>query len=103
MDYTNMAKEIAAGIPELKGIQLKNLKNIDTVLPLIIKAIEIKSLAEALSSADKRGLTIAIINLYVDIPYVSEEFEALLIGKLVDSNINVLNSLIGKNWIKSAV
>jgi len=51
----------------------------------------------------KRKAAIALINAAVDVPYLPEPFEAVLIGLLVDLVVHLYNRRWGHSWPKEEV
>ncbi|NLO90579.1 MAG: hypothetical protein GX410_01120 [Elusimicrobia bacterium] len=101
MDYQAMAQEIIDGASELRGLKLKDLKNAQTALPLVLLAVEARGRAKSLTGADKRELAVAVLNRLLDMPYLPEELEAALLRRLVDAAVSALNGISGKRWADS--
>ncbi|MDD2773393.1 MAG: hypothetical protein PHP45_06825 [Elusimicrobiales bacterium] len=100
MDYKAKAKELIekskAALLELK--QIKTLDDAAKVLPDVIKLVEGVGADEGLKGADKRELAVAIINELVDVPFLPEKLEEVLIGWGVDTTVHALNKLLGQDW-----
>jgi len=47
---------------------------------------------------DKRKAAVALINAAVDVPWLPEPLEGVLIGLLVDLAVHIYNRIWGHNW-----
>jgi len=54
---------------------------------------------EDLKGSDKKALAVAILNALIDIPFLPESVEGMLIGWAIDAVVSALNKLVGKNWL----
>ena len=53
----------------------------------------------ALASTQKKDLAVEIINRFIDIPYVPENMEGILIGFTIDAIVGAFNRKFGKTWL----
>lgn len=57
----------------------------------------------ALAGTEKRELAVEIINRLIDIPYVPEAMESILIGFTIDAIVGAFNRKFGNSWsVKAA-
>jgi len=103
VDHEAIASQIIADAKDLKGaVGSKKMGDINTLLPIVVKAVEAKSLASSMSSEDKKGVAVAILSKLVKVPGIPDELKPLVIGRLVDGAIAVANKLFGKKWFQKA-
>jgi len=102
MDYEKKAKELLEKLDGLKDKvkAVKTLKDAAAVIPDVICVVEATGTDEDLKGADKKELAVAILNALVDIPFLPESVEAMLIGWAIDAVIAALNKLVGKDWLE---
>lgn len=65
----------------------------------VIQRVEILGVDAALAGGQKKELAVEIINKLVDIPYVPEQMEAVLIGFTIDAIVGAFNRKFGKSWL----
>lgn len=65
----------------------------------VVHRVEALGVKFALAGDKKKELAVAIINKLVDIPYVPEQVEAILIGFTVDAIVAAFNRKFGKAWL----
>jgi len=93
-EITNELLHLKEEVKKVKGV-----KGVINVLPDVVKAVEVSASNVKLASDAKRELAIVIINKLIDVPYVPEVGEAVLIGLAIDTLISAFNKLFGKNWL----
>ena len=102
MDIKAMAQEI---IEAGKAVfdRIKTIHGVDgaiAALPEVIRAVETKaSEVTGMTGAQKKELAVEVINALVDIPFLPEKLEGILIGWAIDAVIAALNKLVGKDWL----
>ncbi|MFA5162081.1 MAG: hypothetical protein WC421_07530 [Elusimicrobiales bacterium] len=101
MDYEAKAKELLDGLGELKGKikAVKSLKDAAEAIPDVVKLVEAVGQDEGLKGADKKALAVAVLNALIDIPFLPESIEGMLIGWAIDAVVAALNKLVGKDWL----
>jgi hypothetical protein len=97
-----LAKELVKSSKKLKGLKLKDMASAEKSLPVVLEAVEAYSKVEPLPSDMKKELAAEVVNLLVDIPFMPESLEGVLIRRMMGVSIGVLNSLFGKNWLSKA-
>lgn len=101
MDYEKKAQELLDKLDAVK-VRIKGISGLKAAIeaiPEVITLVEKLSAAEDLASADKKKLAVAVINELVDIPFLPESVEEMLIGWAIDAVISAFNKLVGKDWL----
>jgi len=65
----------------------------------IITYVERIGVDISLAGVEKRDLAVMVINKLVDIPWVPENVEAVLIGFTVDAIVGAFNKKFGHGWL----
>lgn len=65
----------------------------------VIQHVEILGKDLTLAGSQKKELAVAIINKLIDIPYVPENMEAIIIGFTIDAIIGAFNRKFGTSWL----
>jgi len=101
MDYDKKAEELIEKVKSLKDsiISVRGLKDAAELLPEIVKAVEAAEADEEISGSDKKKLAVTILNRLIDIPFLPEAVEGMLIGWAIDAIVTALNKLFGKDWL----
>lgn len=99
MDYEKKAEELVAKLDEVKGkIQgVGSLKAALDVVPDVVSLVEAE--AADLAGADKKALAVAVLNKLIDIPFIPESVETIIIGWAIDAAVAALNKLVGNDWL----
>jgi len=99
MDYEKKAEELVAKLDEVKGkIQgVGSIKAALDIVPDVVSLVEAE--AADLAGADKKKLAVAVLNKLIDIPFIPESVEAIIIGWAIDAAVAALNRLVGKDWL----
>lgn len=84
----NFIKKILAGVKA--GVAL---------ITDVISHVEVVGTDLKLAGSSKRDLAVTIINKLIDVPYVPEALEAMVIGFAVDTIVNAFNAKFGKAWL----
>ena len=100
MDYEAKAQELLAKLETVKEKfkDVASLKDALAAIPDVISLVEAE--ASDLAGADKKKLAVEVLNGLVDIPFVPESVEGMLIGWAIDAVIAALNKLVGNDWLK---
>ncbi len=103
-------KLVIAGIADVKeaiksasGIISKITKGAKAIGNLVYstaKYIELLAQDAALSGGQKKELAVAIINRFLDLPWVPESSEEVIIGFALDVIIAAFNAHLGHAWVK---
>lgn len=101
MDYEKKAKELLDKLGAVKDKikTVKSLKDAAEAVPDVVKLVEGVGQDEDLKGSDKKALAVAVLNALIDIPFLPESVEGMLIGWAIDVVIVALNKLVGKNWL----
>jgi len=101
MDYEAKAKELIAKLgavaDEIKSV--KSLSGALAVVPDVVKLVESVGQEEDIKGADKKQLAVAVLNALIDIPFLPESVEGMLIGWAIDAVVAALNKLVGPDWL----
>ncbi len=101
MDYEKKAQELLDNLgtvkDRIKGVS--GLKAAIEAIPEVVALVENLGVEEVIASADKKKLAVAVINALVDIPFLPESVEGMLIGWAIDAVISAFNKLLGHNWL----
>lgn len=76
----------------------KTLKEKILVVPDVVKHVEVAGKQLKLAGHLKRELAVHLINRVVDVPFMPENIEAILIGFVVDAVVAAYNKH-GKDWV----
>lgn len=101
IDYMVLAQKIIAESKELFSV-IKSIHGIDgavKIIPDVVKIVENIGKTEGLAGADKKKLAVTIINILVDVPFIPEAVEEVIIGFAIDTVISALNKMLGKDWL----
>lgn len=88
---TNVFKKVFAAVAA--GVEL---------ISDVVHKVESLGVTLGVAGDKKRDLAVAVINKLLDIPYVPENVEAVLIGFTVDTVVRAFNRKFGKSWLASA-
>ena len=101
VDINKLAAEVVEDLAALKAEakSVKSVKDAFKVIPAVIKRVEEISKNVKLASSQKKELAVAVLNKLVDIPWVPEAAEAVLIGLAIDAIIAAVNKWFGANWL----
>ncbi|MFA5161856.1 MAG: hypothetical protein WC421_06385 [Elusimicrobiales bacterium] len=101
MDYEKKAKELLDKLGAVKDKikTVKSLKDAAEAVPDVVKLVEGVGQDEDIKGSDKKALAVAILNALIDIPFLPESVEGMLIGWAIDAVIAALNKLVGKDWL----
>lgn len=101
VDIEKLAAETVEDLKDLKaeGKKVKDVKSALQIIPAVIKKVEEISKNVKLASSQKKELAVAVINKLVDIPWVPEADEAVLIGLAIDAIIAAVNKWFGASWL----
>lgn len=101
VDIEKLAAETVEDLKDLKaeGKKVKDVKSALQIIPAVIKKVEEISKNVKLASSQKKELAVAVINKLVDIPWVPEAAEAVLIGLAIDAIIAAVNKWFGASWL----
>ena len=101
MDYEKKAQELLNKLGEVKDKikTVKSLKDAAEAVPDVIKLVEGVGQDEDLKGSDKKALAVSVLNALIDIPFLPESVEGMLIGWAIDAVVSALNKLVGKNWL----
>ena len=104
VDIEKLAVEIVEDLKDLKdlkaeGKKVKDVKSALQIIPAVIKKVEEISKNVKLASSQKKELAVSVINRLVDIPWVPEAAEAVLIGLAIDAIIAAVNKWFGASWL----
>jgi len=103
IDIKELARKILDESKDVRDVLIKaksgGLSGAKDCLPLIIKEVEDIGKIEGLKGAAKKALAIAILNAVIDIPFVPESLEGVMIGLAIDAVIASFNKWVGKDWI----
>ncbi|HSW49204.1 MAG TPA: hypothetical protein VLH09_03470, partial [Bryobacteraceae bacterium] len=93
VNIEKLAAEIVEDLKDLKaeGKKVKDVKSALQIIPAVIKKVEEISKNVKLASEQKKELAVAVINKLVDIPWVPESAEGVLIGLAIDAIIAAVN------------
>lgn len=80
---------------ETKGVAPR-LKLAIKIVPDVVKAVEAVSAEIPASGEEKKELAIKVINDLIDIPYLPETLEAVIIGFAIDVAVDAFNK--AKGW-----
>ena len=99
MNYEKKAEELLGKLDEVKGkiAGVGSLKTAFDVVPDVVSLVEAE--AADLAGADKKQLAVAVLNKLIDIPFIPESVEAVIIGWAIDAAVAALNKLVGKDWL----
>ena len=105
VDIDKLADEVIADLVALKeeAKQVKGVKDALQILPAVIKKVEEISGGVKIAGAQKKELAVAVLNKLVDIPWVPEAAEAMLIGLAIDAVVAAFNRLLGTAWLAKIV
>jgi len=95
MDYEAIAGQLLSEAKELKELKGKKL-GVSELLPLAVKAAEAYAIGKSLSSADKKGIALAIIKQAAAAAPKTKELKAL--AAKIDLALLLANSIFGKSW-----
>lgn len=76
----------------------KTLKEKIALVPDIVQHVEAANKALKLAGNLKKELAVRILNKAIDVPYMPENIEAILIGYAVDAVVAAFNKH-GKDWL----
>jgi len=101
MDYAKKAQELLDKLGAVKDKikTVKSLKEAAEAVPDVVKLVEGVGQDEDIKGSDKKALAVAILNELIDIPFLPESVEGMLIGWAIDAVIAALNKLVGKDWL----
>ena len=102
MDYKKKAQELLDKLDEVKDKikTVKSLKDAAEAVPDVVKLVEGVGQDEDFKGSDKKALAVAVLNALIDIPFLPESMEGMLIGWAIDAVVSALNKLVGNDWLK---
>jgi hypothetical protein len=97
-----LAGEIIAGMESIKAeaAKVKGLRDALAILPDIIKKVEEVAKSASLAGNEKKALAIAVLNKLIDIPWLPEAAEGMIIGLAIDAIITAVNKWFRKAWLE---
>ena len=101
MDYEKKAQELLDKLGAVKDKikTVKSLKDAAEAVPDVVKLVEGVGQDEDIKGSDKKALAVAVLNTLIDIPFLPESVESMLIGWAIDAVVSALNKLVGKDWL----
>lgn len=99
VDSIKAAKDAMAAEPNIIKKVLAGIRAGSALVNAAIEKVELVGEDLKLAGPQKRELAVAVINKLVDIPYVPENLEAIIIGFAVDNIVNAFNAKFGKGWL----
>jgi len=99
MDYEAKATELVAKLDEVKD-KIKGVSSLKAALDAIPDVVSlVEAEAADLAGADKKALAVAVLNKLIDIPFIPESVESVILGWAIDAVVAALNKLVGKAWL----
>lgn len=101
-DIKDGAKAVKDAWTSESNILKKAFKAVAAAVALIsdvVEHVEVIGVDAALAGAQKKELAVEIINKLIDIPYVPEAAEGVLIDFTVDAIVGAFNKKFGKGWL----
>ena len=101
-DILDGVKAVKAAWASESNVIKKAFKAVTAAVSVITDVIErVESLGSSLKLAGdkKKELAVEVINKLVDIPYVPEAAEAMMIDLAVEAIVGAFNKKFGKDWL----
>jgi hypothetical protein len=101
VDMKKLAGEVVEGLKDLKeeAVKVKSIADAIKIVPEVIKKVEVVAKDVKMAGAEKKELAVAILNILIDIPFVPEAMEGMIISFAIDAAVAALNRLFGKQWL----
>ena len=101
VNIEKLAEGVITDLAELKAEagQVKNVKDALQILPAVVKKVEEVAGGVKLAGDQKKELPVAVLNKIIDIPWVPEAAEAVIIGMAIDAIVAAANKWLGTAWL----
>jgi hypothetical protein len=73
----------------------------DIIIDVIKNVEEHSTNMSKLSGSDKKDLAVLVINKIIDIPFLPEYFEGVLIEWSIELSVQIVNKIGGKDWLNT--